>query len=185
MQKAFQANLPASGISGVSRATQDRERQDGRNDRIEHVELVTRGESPVFILQIAPGLQRENTVRVGKGVVVVEEDEEVSAGLKAAADFASPILLGLTIALLCNPFLRWLRERGVPPVLAVLAVSIALIGAILCLVSVAGLLREVADASLSHPYLDTVLFILGVTRAEIEAADAVDGVLRRVEIPPD
>lgn len=45
--------------------------------------------------------------------------------------------------------------------------------------------REVADASLSHPYLDTVLFILGVTRAEIEVADAVDGVLRRVEIPSD
>ena len=36
-------------------------------------------------------------------------------------------------------------------------------------------LREVADASLSHPYLDTVLFLLGVTRGEIEAADAVDG----------
>ncbi len=46
-------------------------------------------------------------------------------------------------------------------------------------------LREVADASLSHPYLDTVLFILGVTRGEIEAADAVDGLLRRVEIPDD
>lgn len=46
-------------------------------------------------------------------------------------------------------------------------------------------LREVADASLSHPYLDTVLFLLGVTRGEIEAADAVDGVLRRVEIPAD
>jgi phosphoserine phosphatase len=46
-------------------------------------------------------------------------------------------------------------------------------------------LREVADTSLSHPYLDTVLFILGVTRAEIEAADAVDGMLRRVEIPPE
>jgi phosphoserine phosphatase len=45
--------------------------------------------------------------------------------------------------------------------------------------------REVADASLSHPYLDTVLFILGVTRGEIEAADAVDGVLRRVDIPPN
>jgi phosphoserine phosphatase len=44
-------------------------------------------------------------------------------------------------------------------------------------------LREVADASISHPYLDTVLFILGVTRGEIEAADAVDGTLRRVEIP--
>ncbi|OBF18900.1 phosphoserine phosphatase SerB [Mycobacterium sp. ACS4331] len=45
-------------------------------------------------------------------------------------------------------------------------------------------LREVADTSLSHPYLDTVLFILGVTRGEIEAADAVDGVVRRVAIPP-
>jgi phosphoserine phosphatase len=46
-------------------------------------------------------------------------------------------------------------------------------------------LREIADASLSHPYLDTVLFILGVTRGEIEAADAVDGGIRRVAIPPD
>ncbi len=46
-------------------------------------------------------------------------------------------------------------------------------------------LREVADASLSYPYLDTVLFLLGVTRGEIEAADAVDGVKRRVEIPPE
>jgi phosphoserine phosphatase len=44
-------------------------------------------------------------------------------------------------------------------------------------------LREVADASISHPYLDTVLFILGVTRGEIEAADAVDGIVRRVDIP--
>jgi phosphoserine phosphatase len=44
-------------------------------------------------------------------------------------------------------------------------------------------LREVADASLSHPYLDTVLFILGITRGEIEAADALDGVVRRVDIP--
>ncbi|ODQ92641.1 phosphoserine phosphatase SerB [Mycolicibacterium flavescens] len=44
-------------------------------------------------------------------------------------------------------------------------------------------LREVADASLSNPYLDSVLFILGITRGEIEAADAIDGVLRRVEIP--
>ncbi|WP_326547376.1 phosphoserine phosphatase SerB [Mycolicibacterium sp. ND9-15] len=44
-------------------------------------------------------------------------------------------------------------------------------------------LREVADASLSQPYLDTVLFILGITRGEIEAADALDGVVRRVDIP--
>jgi len=43
-------------------------------------------------------------------------------------------------------------------------------------------LREVADASLSQPYLDTVLFLLGVTRGEIEAADAEDYWVRRVEI---
>ena len=43
-------------------------------------------------------------------------------------------------------------------------------------------LREVADASLSQPYLDTVLFLLGVTRGEIEAADAEDYGVRRVEI---
>lgn len=35
--------------------------------------------------------------------------------------------------------------------------------------------REAADAALSQPYLDAVLFILGVTRAEVEAADAADG----------
>jgi phosphoserine phosphatase len=36
-------------------------------------------------------------------------------------------------------------------------------------------LREVADTALSHPYLDAVLFMLGITRAEVEAADAADG----------
>ncbi|MGW3958416.1 phosphoserine phosphatase SerB [Amycolatopsis sp. NPDC005003] len=36
-------------------------------------------------------------------------------------------------------------------------------------------LREVADTALSHPYLDAVLFMLGLTRGEVEAADAADG----------
>ncbi len=43
-------------------------------------------------------------------------------------------------------------------------------------------LRKVADTALSYPFLDTVLFVLGVTRAEIESADAEDGVLRRVPL---
>ncbi|MFD1813219.1 phosphoserine phosphatase SerB [Rhodococcus gannanensis] len=43
-------------------------------------------------------------------------------------------------------------------------------------------LREVADTALSHPFLDAVLFILGVTRHEVEAADAVDGLVRRVPL---
>ncbi|HXV92148.1 MAG TPA: phosphoserine phosphatase SerB [Pseudonocardia sp.] len=44
-------------------------------------------------------------------------------------------------------------------------------------------LREVADTALSHPYLDAVLFVLGITRDEVERADADEGVLRRVPIP--
>jgi phosphoserine phosphatase len=45
-------------------------------------------------------------------------------------------------------------------------------------------LREVADTALSHPYLDTVLFVLGITRDEVERADAAEGLLRRVPIAP-
>jgi phosphoserine phosphatase len=47
-------------------------------------------------------------------------------------------------------------------------------------------LLEVADTALSYPYLDAVLFVLGVTRDEIEAADRVDapnGVPSRIPIP--
>jgi phosphoserine phosphatase len=36
-------------------------------------------------------------------------------------------------------------------------------------------LREVADTALSHPFLDALLFVLGLTRTEVEAADAADG----------
>ena len=44
-------------------------------------------------------------------------------------------------------------------------------------------LREIADTAITHPYLDAVLFSLGLTRGEIEAADAIDGGVRRVPIP--
>jgi phosphoserine phosphatase len=43
-------------------------------------------------------------------------------------------------------------------------------------------LREIADTAISQPFLDIVLFVLGVTRAEVEAADAADGMLRRVPL---
>ncbi|MFL0579693.1 phosphoserine phosphatase SerB [Dietzia sp. 179-F 9C3 NHS] len=43
-------------------------------------------------------------------------------------------------------------------------------------------LREVADASLSAPFLDAVLFVLGITRDEIEAADTAAGTYRRVPL---
>jgi phosphoserine phosphatase len=44
-------------------------------------------------------------------------------------------------------------------------------------------LEEVADTALSYPYLDTVLFVLGISRDEVERADAAEGVVRRVPIP--
>lgn len=43
-------------------------------------------------------------------------------------------------------------------------------------------LREIADASVSRPFLDSVLFILGITRDEIEAADTAAGTYRRVPL---
>ncbi len=43
-------------------------------------------------------------------------------------------------------------------------------------------LAEVADTALSAPYLDVVLFVLGITRDEVERADAADGLGRRVPI---
>ena len=44
------------------------------------------------------------------------------------------------------------------------------------------LVREAADASLSVPYLDAILFLLGISRLEIEAADAEEGL--PVSAPP-
>ncbi len=45
-------------------------------------------------------------------------------------------------------------------------------------------LAEVADTALSAPYLDVVLFVLGITRDEVERADAADGVGGRVPLEP-
>ena len=42
--------------------------------------------------------------------------------------------------------------------------------------------RQAADAALSVPYLDAILFLLGISRDEIEAADAEEGI--EVETPP-
>lgn len=43
-------------------------------------------------------------------------------------------------------------------------------------------LKEVADTSVNYPFLDQVLFILGISRHEIEDADLRDGTYRRVPI---
>ncbi|PWN03856.1 phosphoserine phosphatase SerB [Nocardioides silvaticus] len=37
--------------------------------------------------------------------------------------------------------------------------------------------REMADTSLNVPYLDAIMYLLGITREEIEAADAADGIV--------
>ncbi len=39
--------------------------------------------------------------------------------------------------------------------------------------------RAAADTSLNVPYLDSVLYLLGITREEVEEADAADGIVAR------
>ena len=34
--------------------------------------------------------------------------------------------------------------------------------------------RQAADTAVNVPYLDTILFLLGISREEVEAADAAD-----------
>lgn len=43
-------------------------------------------------------------------------------------------------------------------------------------------LREVADASVNHPFLDEVLYILGISREEIDIEDLEDGSFHRVPL---
>jgi phosphoserine phosphatase len=38
-------------------------------------------------------------------------------------------------------------------------------------------LREVADAAVNVPYLDTILYLLGISREEVEEADAAEGLV--------
>jgi phosphoserine phosphatase len=45
-------------------------------------------------------------------------------------------------------------------------------------------LREIADATVNHPFLDEVLFMLGISREEIDSADLEDGTYRRVPLEP-
>ena len=37
------------------------------------------------------------------------------------------------------------------------------------------IVREQADTSVTVPYLDAVLYLLGISRDDVEEADAVDG----------
>lgn len=43
-------------------------------------------------------------------------------------------------------------------------------------------LREVADTAVNHPFLDEVLYILGIPRHEIDSSDEEAGTYRRVEL---
>ncbi len=37
--------------------------------------------------------------------------------------------------------------------------------------------RQAADTAVNTPYLDSILYLLGISRDEVEAADAEDGAL--------
>ena len=44
-------------------------------------------------------------------------------------------------------------------------------------------LKEIADTSVNHPFLDEVLHIMGISRDEIDLADLEDGTFHRVPLP--
>ena len=74
--------MSTPSIARISRTTQSRKRQHCWASRIEHLELATRRETPVFVFQVAPNLRGKNTVLIGKHVVVVKENHRLAAGLK-------------------------------------------------------------------------------------------------------
>ena len=43
-------------------------------------------------------------------------------------------------------------------------------------------LKEIADTSVNHPFLDAVLYILGVPRSEVDVAEEEAGTLRKVAL---
>lgn len=43
-------------------------------------------------------------------------------------------------------------------------------------------LKEIADTSVNHPFLDEVLYILGVPRSEVDVAEEEAGTLRKVAL---
>ncbi|GGQ11057.1 phosphoserine phosphatase [Streptosporangium pseudovulgare] len=78
---------------------------------------------------------------------------------------------------------RFAREAGIP-----ISQTVAIGDGAndLDMISAAGLgvafnakpvVREAADAAVNVPYLDSILYLLGIPRAEVEAADAEDGVV--------
>ncbi len=44
-------------------------------------------------------------------------------------------------------------------------------------------LKEIADTSVNHPYMDEILHILGISREEIDSEDLAEGTFRRVPLP--
>ena len=43
-------------------------------------------------------------------------------------------------------------------------------------------LKEIADTSVNVPFMDSILFMLGISRDEIDDADREDGTFRRVPL---
>lgn len=53
----------------------------------------------------------------------------VVAGMKAASPILVPFLLSVFIAIICTPPLFWMRKKGIPDMLAIALIVIAIIGA--------------------------------------------------------
>ncbi|MBS2031972.1 MAG: AI-2E family transporter [Deltaproteobacteria bacterium] len=83
-----------------------------------------------------------------RGILAVAALVVVISGLKAAASWVLPSLLGLLAAIFSLPVLRWLQERRLPRVLAVVATAVFNLGWVFVLLGVVGssIAKFVAEA---------------------------------------
>ena len=74
-------------------------------------------------------LQQNGLSPVSRSILTAAGLVVIVAGMKASASLVLPILVSAFLALVCAPALFWLKGKGLPTGLAVLAVVIVLLGA--------------------------------------------------------
>ena len=97
-----------------------------------------------------PALPRGLNLLLGGAAGVV-----IAFGLKELGWLVGPVVLALVIVLLVHPFHEWMRRKGVPAVLALLGLLLAIYGVVLAMAAIlafsvvrlAGALPEYADSA--------------------------------------
>lgn len=104
----------------------------------------------------------------------------IIGGIHAVAYLVNPIILGMIIALLCAPFLHWLRRKGVPAGLALLIVLLIVIATGAVVIGFAGLSLSQLDQKLPA-YQARIADMEAAARSWLEARDIDPAALQGVD----